>query len=471
MSGEAVVCVITQLEKHPNADRLQIATVFNEKVIVGLSAQLHEKMIYFDCDTQLSEGFAISNDLIARYDTNGVKIGGGYFDHRRRVRAQSFRGIKSQGFVVPLSYFDYCGGSPMLQHQPEGYKFTSINGREICNKYYIVAIASKRNGFNKPKKKIIPFFYEHFDTDNLRYHLHNKLHEGDRVIITAKVHGTSARLFHGIDPAPYKFKWLNNLYQEYGKPVYKHWVGSRKVLKGAVEYVYPNTLQKCPNLVHRWPKFKRYFEANGLTRGSEKMSFYGDADFFRIYDVKDIKLRKGETLFSEHVGYLSNGMSIMPSIDFKTLPKNIQAQYKQYWDDRMYFSYGCEKYNRCMLVYRITQLMDDHIYDLPWEQTKLRAYDLGLIHVPELQTVTITKDMNGWTLQEVLESIIPDLDAYVERADPLDYKHYMEGICIRIEKLNGYMTIFKHKSHTFLMGEGIIKDNDTVDMEEQESIV
>lgn len=472
MAGEATVCFITQIRKHPNADRLQVATVLGEDVIVGLNAQVQDRMVYFDCETQLSEPFCIANDLLARYDMNGVKIGGGYFDQKRRVRAQSFRGIKSNGFVVPLSYFDYCGASPMLSNQPEGYTFTSLNGHEICKRYYVAPIAMKMQGVRLPRKKIIPFFYEHFDTDNLRYHLKDVLHEGDRLIITAKVHGTSARLFHGVDPAPFRFKWLNNLYKEYGKPMYKHWVGSRKVLKGAVEHTYPDISQEYPNLGRRWPKFKRYLLASGLTR--EQMSYYGDADFFRIYDVKDIKLRKGETLFSEHVGYLSNGMSIMPSIDFKKLPKNIQSQYKQYWDNAMYFSYGCEKYDkgigRRLLVYRITQLMDDHIYDLPWEQTKLRCYDLGLEHVHELISMTIPNYMDKWNIQSILNALIPDLATYVERPDPLDHRHYMEGICIRIEKLNGHMNIFKYKSHTFLVGEGIVKDNDTVDMEEQESI-
>lgn len=108
-----MVAALANVRKHPNADRLVLADITDgvnrlATVIVGADNKEGEIGIFFMCDAQLSKEYCEYNDLLARFDENGVKIpGSGFFDHKRRVKAQSFRGIKSPGFWMPMRSLEY----------------------------------------------------------------------------------------------------------------------------------------------------------------------------------------------------------------------------------------------------------------------------------------------------------------------------------------------------------------------------
>lgn len=459
MSGICTLAHITRLEKHPNADRLQVATVLGERVIVGLDAKVEDRVLYFDCDVQLSQEFCEKNDLIARYDATGTKIGGGYFDEKRRVRAQSFRGIKSQGFVCGLNYLIYCKGHEILETAPLGYQFTAINGTEICNRYVIPVRQSSTPGKQKVVRKAqVPTFLEHVDTDHLRYHLNQHVSIGDRIYVTAKAHGTSGRLHRGINRTPYKNKWLNKVAWLL-KPRYEHWVGSRRVIKGTTE-----AYQNRHFLSQRLPFLAFLFPDRGKTRG-----YYSD-ESFRFDDVQDIKLHKGETIYYEHVGFISPYQPIMPSVELKKLPKEIQKQYKANTDEanKLFFKYGCFPYQRKLLVYRITWTNEDgEVYEVPWSLVKKRCEQLQLTHVHEFMMYTVGHET--YKDHMTFADVLPDFSEFVERPEPLDPSHYMEGVVFRVERENGSTHFWKFKSHTFLVGEGLVKDSGQTDIEEQQS--
>lgn len=456
MSGVCTLAQITEIEKHPNADRLQVATVLGEKVIVGLDAKIGNYVLYFDCDCQLSQEFCDANDLIARYDTTGIKIGGGYFDTKRRVRAQSFRGIKSNGFVCPLNYLSYCKGDEILQTAQVGYQFISINGSEICSRYIVPVRQHSISGKQKAIRKAqVPTFLEHVDTDHIRYHLSQMLVPGDRIYVTAKVHGTSGRLHRGINRTPYANKWLNRISWMF-KPRYEHWVGSRRVIKGTTE-----AHQNRRFLGYKLPFLALFFSGRGNTRG-----YYSD-ESFRFDDVQNIKLHKGETIYYEHVGFITAYQPIMPGVDLKKLPKDIQKQYKPNTDepDKLHFKYGCFPYQRKLLVYRITWTNEDgEVYELPWSLIKKRCGELQLDHVVDIASLHMSDYIRVGDLP-----FVQLLATYTERPDPLDSSHYMEGVVFRVERENGSTYFWKYKSHTFLVGEGLVKDSGQVDIEEQQS--
>ena len=46
---------IEELHPHSNADRLQIATIFSQSIIVGLNTKIGDIGIFFPTDLQLSE--------------------------------------------------------------------------------------------------------------------------------------------------------------------------------------------------------------------------------------------------------------------------------------------------------------------------------------------------------------------------------------------------------------------------------
>ena len=70
------IVTIKELRPHSNADRLQIATIFGNDVIVSLDTQKGQQGVYFPVDGQLSPEFCAANDLVRRKDENGNSAGG-----------------------------------------------------------------------------------------------------------------------------------------------------------------------------------------------------------------------------------------------------------------------------------------------------------------------------------------------------------------------------------------------------------
>ena len=176
---------------HPNADKLQIGYCHGFQVVIGLNIEEGQLGVFFPTDGQISDEFCKANDLYPRFDDEGKRIGGGFIDPKnRRIRAQNFRGVKSEGFWVPLSYFDYI---PNLELK-EGSTFTELKGHEICNKYInpatLRAIKNAQEGkTQKATYRETPLFPMHEDTKQLKYFI-NSLPLGSTIYISEKNHGT-----------------------------------------------------------------------------------------------------------------------------------------------------------------------------------------------------------------------------------------------------------------------------------------
>lgn len=98
----AYITTIKELRKHSNADRLQCATIFGNNVIVDLTYKEGQRVIYFPTDGQLSEEFAIDNNLVRKKDESGNNIGGYLDPDKRNITALKLRGEKSDGLVLPI---------------------------------------------------------------------------------------------------------------------------------------------------------------------------------------------------------------------------------------------------------------------------------------------------------------------------------------------------------------------------------
>lgn len=118
----AYITTIRELHKHPNADRLQCATIFGNNVIVDLSYKVGQKVIYFPVDGQLSEEFCNDNNLsiklvpvseltdeqinskniITKDGIDYVNVGGYMDATKRNIKAIKLRGEKSDGLVLPI---------------------------------------------------------------------------------------------------------------------------------------------------------------------------------------------------------------------------------------------------------------------------------------------------------------------------------------------------------------------------------
>lgn len=455
---------IQKLNKHPNADRLQIATIFGASVIVDLNTKIGDLGVYFPIDLQLSEEYCEKNNLVRKLDENGNNIGGYLEPNKRNIRAMRFRGSKSEGLFMPLETLVYTGKTQF----EVGEKIDVINGYEICKKYIPRGkkISNPRN-YNKTRKKkvpISPLFAEHADTEQLVYNMDAFL-ENDMVEMTLKMHGTSGRtgylpVFQGYTS---KFPLFNNLARLKTPPTGK---AARKLYDIAISHATP---------VYDW----------GYVTGTRRVvldnfegGFYGD-NAFREQHAKffEGKLNKGETVYYEIVGFTTTGAPIMSSVaNNKISDKEFTKQYGK----TTTFSYGCKENESACYVYRMTMTNEDgDVVEYPPDYMRYRCEQMGAKYVPVLwrgivpNKLPIVFDMETETdYQETPGDYIKEIaEQYYDGPDPIGKNHVREGVVIRILNRPKFCA-YKHKNFSFKVLEGIAKDLAAEpDMEEAQEVI
>jgi len=433
MSYNAYITEIKNLRKHSNADRLHCGTVFGSNVIVGLNTQEGELGIYFPVDGRISTEYATDNNLLRKKDEQGNNIGGYLDPDKRNIRAVKLRGEQSDGLFMPLISLENYVDITTLQ---EGDTITVLNGVKICEKY--VPRGRNRTYRNdkerkekKPTEKItFPLFIEHYDTNQLAYNTH-QFQVGDICTITLKMHGTSQRTSHTI-----------------------------KETKGILPRWLHRTLQAIG--IKRTPK-QEWDYISGTRRVILKSmdgGYYGSNAFRQQHHDKFVgKLHKGESVFYEVVGFVSESNPIMS--DCSNKKTNDKDFIKQYGDTTR-FSYGCEDGQSEIYIYRMTMTNEDgYVVEYPWELVKLRSEQMGIPCCPEYETFIFT------TADDLLERV----EKYWEGLDPIGGTHIKEGIIVRISNRERF-TAYKHKNWHFKVLEGIIKETaDAPDIEESQDII
>lgn len=191
MTYKAIVTRIT-VRPHPNADAIQLGTCRGNQVVVGLDVKTGDMGVFFATDGALSQEFCDMNNLIAIHDATGKKVGGGFFDKNRRVRSQKFRGERSDGFWVPLSYFAYALKPSELHGMDdkfvEGFEFDELNGHPICNKYVTPATARAILNQKAQPRRANVMFAKHTETEKWRDRS-DKIPTGALIVLTEKLHG------------------------------------------------------------------------------------------------------------------------------------------------------------------------------------------------------------------------------------------------------------------------------------------
>lgn len=463
MAYEAIVTRI-HTRPHPNADRLQLGTVHGHQVVVGLETQDGELGIFFPTDGQLSDSMCRCNSLYAfeAYAKLGEespypKEKCGFFSANRRVRAQSFRGEKSDGFWCPLSFLawtnpaDYLEGS--LLALKEGDTFTAFNGQEICCKYETPA-TKRAQGKIGGKQRENHCFPKHDVTKQFRY-VSETIPEDAVIYITEKLHGTSGRYGYVLDDVA--LPWWKQLFNRFGsifpEQQYRYLNGSKNVI-----------LEKS-------------------TGGG----YYGTNEF-RYNAIEGVELHKGEVLYFEIIGEFvrertwidvngkevkeSYTVAIMPPHPIKSEMKDVRKAY----GEQMRYRYGLDDGQTDIYVYKIVRMNEDGIgVDLSWPQVVARCSELGLKHVPLLAgpfSLSVRYpshwDDGVYYADPVIRSyeIEKEVNDLTEGKSTLDVSHIREGIVLRVESSRGIEYI-KNKSWLFGVLEGYIKDNtEYVDMEE-----
>ena len=448
MAYNAIVTKLRNVRVHPNADKVKLATCQGNQVVIGIANSEDELGIYFPCDGQLSHEFAHANNLyrdkLKNSDPNDTP---GMFDDNRRVRAQKFRGEISDGFWVPMTYFNFIKKLP-ADLLVEGYEFDTVNGVPICVKYInpaTIKAAQQNQGKKTKTAKTSIMFKEHIDTAHFGRSAH-EVKENDLIIISEKAHGTSNRV--GYVLIDRKMGWFEKLLTKFGVNIntteWSYLNGTRRVVleeskRDGVQYHDPTIREKA------FAKFKD-------------------------------NLRKGETIYLEIVGYDNGATPIMPAVDTTLMKdKEFTKQWANMGDKKhMVYSYGCTEGNQDFYVYRITMTnADGQSLDYSWDDVIKRCNELGVKAVPELARFTVgeikaKEALNGKNFtddRDFQEYLVGLADIYSKGGSVIDPTHIKEGVCIRLE--SGLVPrIFKHKSFEFKVLEGFAKDAGTVDAEE-----
>ena len=456
------VTTLNNVRKHPNADKLVLATCFVNTVCVNKDLY-HEGEIgvYFPVDLQLSMEFCQKNGLLAVYE-NGVNVSGGYMDPaKRNVKAIKLRGEQSDGLFLPLKCLEYTGVD--MDSLNIGDTITTVNGHEICRKYIprgkhhaTAAGGAGKRAKRKAKRSIAPVFYEHIDTEQLAYNLH-MFKPGDLIEITRKLHGTSARTSH------------------------------TKVLKGFKRTLLDIILRREGTPIYDW----------GYVSGTRRTvldtfdgGFYGSNEFRKPYhDFFEGKLLKGETVYYEIVGFTHDGGPIMGVCDNKKLK---DKEFVKKYGEKTVFSYGCDpngmraniapgcvpavpdKPQSDIYVYRMTMTNEDgEVVEYTPDQMRHRCMYMGVKTVP-LHWYGFIPENPGSKEDDTIsagEWVLNKAEQFYDGEEPIDPTHIREGVVVRVINRPTF-TAYKLKNWFFKALKGIVKvEADAPDMEEAEELI
>jgi RNA ligase-like protein len=404
----AVVVKINNVVDLENCDNVQATNLLGFQAIVGKDVKVGDIGIVFPVEVQLSDSFCRENNLYRDNANNNDKSLRGYIEPNRRVRAQKFRGNRSDCLFLSLSSLDYTGIN--TADLTEGQVFDTINGQNICKKYVVKQAASSKPARYQEKKysrvdnKVFP---QHIDTANF-FRMEGTLPENSYAYVTAKLHGTSIRCGH--IPVSRKLTWLERLARRFGVKVneqeYDYIYGSRRVVKDG--------------------------------NNPDSQSYY-DTD---IYSIEGAKLKgllpKNYMVFGELIGWTPTGSPIQTN-----------------------YTYGVPKGHAQLWVYRVANINEDgNMTDLSWDQVKEFCVNRNLRHVPELWRGSL-KDLE---VESFLDTRFLDVEGY-KNCPPLDSPKLVdEGICVRIGDGITPM-ILKAKSSKFLQMETKLLDKGEIDME------
>jgi hypothetical protein len=386
-TNNVIVVRLQNVRKHPNADRLQLATVLGTQVIIGLDMKENDLVLYFDANLRLGVEYIRYNNLSSSVELNEDPKAKGYFPKSGRVCAQKFRGSFSNGFVAPIdSIFripDVNVGGVHVADITEGLEFTHVNDVEIASKYCIpVSISGAPGAQNSRSKKFkctVEHFWKHWDTKQLMRCLNQIGDEGRSVYVEEKIHGTSGRTGHVLvknNRAWWQF-WIPR----------EEW----KIISG--------------------------------TRRTDHIHGHIHAVRQSVEDQVRSHLHKGEQIYYEIFGYDVGGKAIQEG-----------------------FSYGCRSGEFKVMLYRVTITTADGIsYDLDREQVYARARELGMCVPPHRNY--IVDQVGAQRICECMGNLPTGTDSsYRSTFDP---NTLFEGIVVWFQNDEGRWTCLKYKSEEF----------------------
>jgi hypothetical protein len=424
----AQVVRLDNIVPHPNADRLQIASIQGNSVIVSLDAKEGDVYVYFPLECAINKEFLSWSNSFSDKTLNADKQAVGFFGKQCRVRAVKLRSVPSMGYALPFDKFcnwleEKTGKSVEFKEDLIGKEFDSYGDILVCEKYVNPVTIKNQNKANNKKqgrkaiesKLISGQFSFHIDTPNLRK-LVSQISPEDYISITRKYHGTSAVISKVL--CRKKLNWAEKLLKKLGVNVvdteYDMVYSSRRVIK------------------------------NGDIRGDSAVHYYSHDIWGDAAKVLESTLEPGISLYLEIVGYVGESY--------------IQSGY----------DYGFQPGKFDTYVYRITHTdPDGNVFEYSPAQVKEYCIRKGINSVPEFYYGKAKDLFDISTKEHWHENLLDKLcENYLEKyCDDCSGKIPDEGIVLRVDKPNE-ICVFKLKSFAFLeMETKQLDKEDFVDIE------
>ena len=168
------VTEILKVDIHPNADRLDMVTVFGWQCVTGRGQfKVGDKVVYIPIDSVLSP------ETQAKLFSPESKIK----PDKGRIKTIKIRGVISQGMVASLSDLSL----------PPELKIGKDVAKELGITKYEPLVRGPQlfQGQQRKKRLTNPFFKKYTDIQNIKYY--PKVFDGGDVWITEKIHGSNFR--------------------------------------------------------------------------------------------------------------------------------------------------------------------------------------------------------------------------------------------------------------------------------------
>ena len=297
---------IKEFIKHPDpkVERIKCAVVDGFIITVGIDSE-PGLYIYFPVLSQINPNLLQYLNLYRNKNLNKDPEKTGYFEDKGIVKAINLRGVKSEGFLMPLTDLQNFIVDQVNVELPNPEPNTEFDEVEHANKVFWISqkyVAPVQRtpgapGSSKEKKKhkglnkiIDEQFRFHYDTVILKKCPH-VIHPDDIIHISSKWHGTS-----GISAYILCHKKLN------WKEKIAKWLTGNSF--DVYDYVYSSRTV-----------IKNQYYNKDVTSGYYNCDVWEYADkYLRPF------LEKGMTFYYEIVGYLPNGGWIQKNYDYGCVP-------------------------------------------------------------------------------------------------------------------------------------------------------
>lgn len=413
----AIVSRVEDIHPIPGADRIVLLTVNGEQVIAQKDLwSVGDVGIFFPTNVVLSHDLMMYNNLYRKNPETDEPMGG-YMEADRRVRYIRMKGVGSRGLFLPvtaLGYIKQLDASALLLYKGVGFEFNDISGNLICEKYIASAVLKAREQDKNQKvgkTRSIKFvnFPEIGDTPRLTTNARN-LKDGDILVVTEKLHGTSART--GYAEIKHTPNWADKLLSKFGyekKKQYKYVSGTRRTVIGE------NSRDKFTDV---------------------RLKFHN-----LLLD----KLRPGMVIYYEIVG-----PGVMPAHN-ASKEKDIAAKYGK----TIHYNYGLNEGQYAAYIYKIVEhTVDGRPIVYSWEQLVEWCNQYELNHVPEIERIVYQTESHKATFEMIT--------TYADQPTSLGGMHPREGVVVHTIKGPR-----KFKGDTFCTLEGIMLNSDQyIDPEE-----